>query len=159
MPVPGTTQPRFSAGSDESPFLKSDPEIRAAEKVLEKPHWLVGKRTYIGLALTVIGMIGHRYNLKLPVEEVNGFLDTLLANWDAIAEVVGAAIALYGNFKKAVSHKKTKAVVEVVANKLVDTTHEMDQLKTAVATAPIADAAKAKILNPWPVVVSDQSKT
>ncbi len=121
-----------------------------AQLVIEKPSWLEGKRTFIGLGLTVAGMLGSRYNLKLPVAEVNNFLDLLAANWDGVAQVAGAAIAAYGALRKAMRERKTKAVVVHVTNSLVDTTYELQAMKEAVEDSKLSGKAKEEIINPEP---------
>ena len=70
----------------------------------EKPQWLEGKLTFIGLALSLAGMIGKHYGLNLPTDEVKDFLTWLAASWDDIAQGAGILIAAWGrlriNFRK-----------------------------------------------------------
>ncbi len=123
-------------------FLKSDPEIRRAEAVLEQPNWIVGHRTQIGLALTVLGMIGKQFHKDIPVDQIGAFLDLLNQNWAGFCEIAGAALAIYGNIKKTFRHEEAKATVAVLADKLVDTKDELATTKAEV-TAAKADLHEA----------------
>lgn len=99
MPPPGVTPPKFG-GADR------EPEVRRAIPVFDRPKWLDGKRTYLGLILTTAGMLGKRFGWVLPVEEANGILDLIAANWDVIAEIAGLAFAAYGRFMTSARARK-----------------------------------------------------
>lgn len=64
-----------------------------------KKHVLEGKLTYIGLGLTAAGAIGKMFGFDLPTEEVRGFFDWLLANWDSLANGLGILMAAYGRLR------------------------------------------------------------
>jgi len=63
-------------------------------------QWLQGKLTYISLIITGIGYLARAYGWTLPVDEVKTLLDSILAHWDDIAAVVGAAGVVYGRARR-----------------------------------------------------------
>lgn len=66
----------------------------------EKPQWLQGKLTYIGLVLTAIGAIGRLFGVTLPTDEANAFLNFLSVNWDMIAQGIGILMAFRGRYRR-----------------------------------------------------------
>lgn len=91
MPAPGHTPP------SERPTVKL--ETQRAQPVYEKPSWLDGKRTYIGLIISTAGLIGSRFHVEVPTDEVNGALDLLSQNWDIFAQFFGLLVAAWGRMK------------------------------------------------------------
>ncbi len=92
MPAPGHTPP-----PDRAPTVKL--ETQRAQPVYDKPSILDGKRTYIGLFLTALGLIGSRFHVDVPTEEINGLLDLVSANWDLLAQIAGLLVAMWGRIK------------------------------------------------------------
>lgn len=92
MPSPGHTPPPGRA-----PTVKM--ETRRALPVYDKPSWLDGKRTFIGLAISALGLLGSRFQVDVPTDEVNGVLDVISANWDVFAQLAGLVVAAYGRVK------------------------------------------------------------
>ena len=92
MPAPGHTPP-----PDRAPTVKL--ETQRAQPVYDKPSWLVGKRTYIGLVISTAGLIASRFQVDVPTDEVNGALDLLSANWDVFAQFAGLLVAAWGRMK------------------------------------------------------------
>lgn len=60
---------------------------------------LPGKLTYIGLVISLAGMLGRRFGLVLPEAEINGIVSLVAANWDTIAELGGLITAAYGKWR------------------------------------------------------------
>lgn len=89
MPAPGHTPP-----PDRAPTVKL--ETQRAQPVYDKPSWLDGRRTYIGLVISTAGLIGSRFQVDVPTDEVNGALDLLSANWDVFAQFIGLLVAAWG---------------------------------------------------------------
>lgn len=103
MPAPGVTPPKFNTDGNE-------PETRPAQPVYDKPSWLDGKRTYIGLVIATAGLLGERFRVDVPTHEINGALDLLAANWDVFAQFAGLLVAAWGRVK---ASKRFKAKLEV----------------------------------------------
>ena len=60
---------------------------------------LPGKLTYVGLAISLAGMLGRRFGITLPTEEINGITTFLAANWDSFAQLGGLITAAYGRYR------------------------------------------------------------
>jgi len=71
----------------------------------EKPQWLQGKLTFIGLILASIGYGAKAFGYSVPTDEIQDFLGFMSNNWSVISEGLGILIAGYGririNFRKA----------------------------------------------------------
>lgn len=98
MPNDPMTNPASSS-------LNNKPEVRRALPAgPDKPQWLEGKLTYIGLVLATIGSIGKIFGLNLPTSEADGFLHLISDNWETIATGIGLLTAAWGririNFRK-----------------------------------------------------------
>lgn len=93
MPSDPMTNPAHSATSGKIVVKKDEPAGP------EKPQWLQGKLTFIGLVLATIGSIGKVFGLSLPTSEADGFLHYLSDNWDTLASGVGILIAAWGRFR------------------------------------------------------------
>jgi hypothetical protein len=92
MPAPGTNLP-----PDRAPTVKL--ETKRAQPVYDKPSWLDGKRTYIGLVISTAGLIGSRFRVDVPAEEINGILDLVNVHWDILAQFAGLVVAAWGRMK------------------------------------------------------------
>lgn len=92
MPAPGPSPAKFNTNANQ-------PEVRRAEPVYDKPSWLDGKRTFIGLAISAAGLLGSRFQVDVPTEEVNGIVDAVSANWDLFAQLAGLVVAAWGRVK------------------------------------------------------------
>jgi len=60
---------------------------------------LPGKLTYVGLAISLVGMIAGRFGITLPQDEINGIVSLVAANWDLVAQVGGLITAAYGRYR------------------------------------------------------------
>ena len=60
---------------------------------------LPGKLTYVGLAISLAGMLGRRFGFVIPESEINGIVTYAAANWDTIAELGGLLTAAYGRLR------------------------------------------------------------
>lgn len=60
---------------------------------------LPGKLTYIGLAVSLAGLIGSRFGLVIPENEINGIVSFVAANWDIFAQLGGLLTAAYGRLR------------------------------------------------------------
>jgi len=74
-------------------------ETQRAQPVYDRPSWLDGKRTYIGLIIATAGLLGERFRVDVPTHEINGALDLLAANWDVFAQFAGLIMAAWGRVK------------------------------------------------------------
>lgn len=102
MPAPGVTPPKFNTDGNE-------PETRTAQPVYDKPKWLDGKRTFIGLAITLIGLICSAFKVDAPTEELNGIVDLISVHWEIFAQFAGLIVAAWGRVK---ASKRFKAKLE-----------------------------------------------
>lgn len=71
---------------------------------------LPGKLTYVGLAISLAGMIAGRFGITLPQDEINGIVSLVAANWDLIAQVGGLITAAYGRYR-ATNHPPKPEIV------------------------------------------------
>lgn len=60
---------------------------------------LPGKLTYIGLAVSLAGMLGSRFGFVIPEKEINGIVSFVAANWDIVAQFGGLLTAAYGRLR------------------------------------------------------------
>lgn len=74
-------------------------KTRRAIPYFEKPQFLQGKLTYIGLILSGIGMICKPFGIDLPDDEAKDFIRLLSSNWESFAEMAGLLVAAYGRFR------------------------------------------------------------
>jgi len=65
----------------------------------DKPQFLQGKMTFIGLGLATVGTIAKMFGYTLPTDEAKDFLSWLSANWDVIASGLGLLTAAYGRLR------------------------------------------------------------
>ena len=105
MPAPGVTPPKFNTNANE-------PETRVAQPVYDKPSWLDGKRTFIGLALTALGTIANMFQVDVPTEEINGALDIVSLHWDVFAQLIGLVVAAWGRVKASKRFKEKLAAAK-----------------------------------------------
>lgn len=106
MPAPGTTPPKFNTDAHD------EIEVRRALPVYDRPAWLEGKRTFIGLAISAAGLLGSRFHVDVPTEEVNGVLDVVAMNWDVFAQITGLVVAAWGRIKASQRFKKEVAAIK-----------------------------------------------
>ena len=92
MPAPGTAPPKFNTDGNETQVLRAQP-------VYERPSWLDGKRTYIGLLISTVGLIGSRFHVDVPTDEMNGVVEIVATQWDVFAQLAGLIVAGWGQFK------------------------------------------------------------
>lgn len=92
--MPGNEIPGLGKSAPVQPVI-----ARAYPAVLEKPQFLQGKMTFLGLILTTVGMIGKTFGLNLPTDEAGDFMTWLAANWDSLAQGVGILVAAYGRLR------------------------------------------------------------
>ena len=84
---------------------------------LKNPHKLTmktilpGKLTYVGLAISLAGMVAGRFGITLPQDEINGIVSLVAANWDLVAQVGGLITAAYGRYRTT-NHPPKAEVVE-----------------------------------------------
>lgn len=55
-------------------------------------------KTIWGALLVVAGLAGKAVGVDVPKDEISGVIDTLSANWEAIAQVIGVAMTVWGRF-------------------------------------------------------------
>lgn len=113
MPLPGGPTYKDSPAKP----VDDDSDIPSALPIYEKPKFLDGKMTFLGLGIVALGMLGKRFGITVPTAEVQGFFTWLGANWDAMAEGVGWLVAAYGKLRR--SPRFNKAVKVVVIPLLV----------------------------------------
>ena len=66
---------------------------------MNKPQFLQGKLTYLGILLTALGALGNLFGFTVPTDEVKGIVTWLQANWDSLSELVGLIMAAYGRLR------------------------------------------------------------
>jgi hypothetical protein len=71
---------------------------------------LPGKLTYVGLVISLAGMIAGRFGITLPKDEINGIVTLVAANWDVIAQAGGLLTAAYGRYR-ATNHPPKPQIV------------------------------------------------
>jgi len=71
---------------------------------------LPGKLTYVGLAISLAGMVAGRFGIVLPKDEINGIVTLIAANWDAVAQLGGLLTAAYGRYR-ATNHPPKPEIV------------------------------------------------
>lgn len=92
----------------EHPFLRRQ-RLKNPNKITMKTI-LPGKLTYIGIGISLAGMIGRRFGIVLPEDEINGVATFLAANWDVFAELGGLLTAAYGRFRATAFPPKAEVV-------------------------------------------------
>lgn len=107
MPLPGG--PTYK-DSPAKPVADDDSDIPSALPIYEKPKFLDGKMTFLGLGIAALGMLGKRFGITVPTAEVQGFFTWLGANWDAMAEGVGWLVAAYGKLRRSPRFNKAAKV-------------------------------------------------
>ena len=60
---------------------------------------LPGKLTYVGLAISLAGMIAGKFGIVLPKDEIHGITTFVAANWDSFAQLGGLITAAYGRYR------------------------------------------------------------
>ncbi len=137
MPAPGHVPPKFGV---------RDVEVRAAQPVIERPKWLDGKRTYLGIGLMLLGMAGDMFGVDVPKEEINDFQAWLSAEWTTISEGLGILLAGYGRVKASKRFRKQLHKAQNIALLLLATA----LLPSCVVTVPFKGAARieAKTMPP-----------
>lgn len=65
----------------------------------DKPQWLQGKMTFIGIGLGVVAWVGRRFGVEIPVDIIKDFLHWLDMSWTTVADGIALIMMLYGRIR------------------------------------------------------------
>ncbi|WP_009964056.1 hypothetical protein [Verrucomicrobium spinosum] len=78
-----------------------EPSFATLEQVaIQKPQFLQGHMTKLGLVLTGLSLIGGLFGIVVPAEELKALAKTASDNWGVIGTLVGLALAAYGKIRR-----------------------------------------------------------
>ncbi len=104
MPAPGGPSYKQSPAKP----VEEDEDIPAAIPIIEKPKFLDGKMTWIGIGLFATSFALRKLGIILPESEIKYLLHWLSDNWSVIAEPIGVAMAGYGKIRRSPRFNKAK---------------------------------------------------
>lgn len=78
-----------------------EPSFATLEQVaIQKPQFLQGHMTKLGLVLTGLSLIGGLFGIVVPAEELKALAQTASDNWQVIGTLAGLALAAYGKIRR-----------------------------------------------------------
>lgn len=76
------------------------PTVTLEQVAINKPQFLQGHMTKLGLVLTGLSLIGGLFGIVIPTEELKALAQTASDNWEVIGTLAGLALAAYGKIRR-----------------------------------------------------------